>query len=72
MVRSIVLKTRGMQLVEQRIGESLEDALQHRYVRDGKSQDDIAAEFGVDRATVSRWMREFGIAARYLGPRKAA
>lgn len=72
MNRSIVFKTRGMQIVEARIGESIEGALRRLYEADGRTQDEIAAVFGVDRGTVSRWMREYGIESRYLGPRKAA
>lgn len=65
-------KSRAQQMVEQRIGEALEQALHRRYVIEGQTQDQIAAEFGLDRATVSRWMRDFGIESRITGPRRAS
>jgi hypothetical protein len=62
-------KSRAQQAMEIRIGEPLGEALYRLYVIEGKKQDEIAAEWGLDRATVSRWMRDCGIATR-LGPRR--
>jgi CRP-like cAMP-binding protein len=66
-----VFKSRGMQTLERRLGQPLGVYLATRY-QAGLSQGDIAAELGVNRATVSRWMTVFGIEVRYYGPRKAA
>lgn len=62
-------KTRSQQYLEYRIGEAIEQALHRLYVIEGKQQDEIAAEWGIDRATVSRWMTQFGIPTRITGPR---
>jgi hypothetical protein len=58
------IKTKGMQIVEHQIGEPIEVALHRLYVVEGKSQDEIGQEWGLDRATVSRWMRDFRINTR--------
>lgn len=56
------IKTRGQQVVERRIGEPIEAYLRRRYVVEKASQEAIATELGgLDRATVSRWLRDFGI-----------
>jgi len=65
-------KTRGMLLIEARIGRPLEDYLADRYLRDGLTTLQIADELGVNNGTVSRWMAQLGIEARYLGPRRVA
>jgi DNA-binding transcriptional regulator LsrR (DeoR family) len=62
-------KSRAQQQMEHQIGESLEVALFRRYVIEGMTQEQIAAEWGIDRATVSRWMRDCGIRTRIIGPR---
>lgn len=62
-------KSPAQQLMEQRLGEPVEVALYRLYIEERKSQDAIAALWGMDRATVSRWMRDFGIPSRLLGPR---
>jgi hypothetical protein len=67
-----VPKTRGMLLIEARIGRPLEGYLEDRYLRDGLTTLQIAAELGVNNGTVSRWMAQLGIEARYLGPRPKA
>lgn len=54
-------KTRGQQVIEARIGEPIDVALRRRYVEQGKDQAEIAEEWGLDRATISRWLRDFGI-----------
>ncbi len=58
------LKTKGMQLIEQQIGEPIEVALHRLYVSNFLSQEEIAVKWGLDRATVSRWMRDFRINTR--------
>jgi|GEM_PF-5660395 len=53
-----------MQLVEQEIGEPIDLALHRLYVTEARSQEEIAAKWGLDRATISRWMRDFRINTR--------
>lgn len=64
----LVFKSRGMQTLEARLGQPLGVYLAERYGR-GYSQEQIAAELGVNRATISRWMSVYGIQPRYYGPR---
>lgn len=66
-----MLKTRGMQIVEARIGQPLEEYLEEKYHGEGLTTVQIAAALGVDNSTVSRWMAALRIEARYLGPRRA-
>jgi hypothetical protein len=54
-------KTRGQQLLERQIGEPIEQALHRLYVVEGKDQHVIGALWGKDRATISRWLRDFSI-----------
>lgn len=60
-----------MQTLEQRLDKPLDEYLAEQYAL-GLSQEQIAQELGVNRATVSRWMGTYGIAARYFGPRRKA
>jgi transposase len=53
--------------VEKRIGRELEGYLAEAY--QSKTQEQIAAELGVDRSTVNRWMRDLDIEARFPGQR---
>lgn len=62
--------TQGMQLVEARLGRDLADYLRDAYEVRELAQVDIAAEIGVDAATVSRWMARYGIETRVIGHRK--
>lgn len=62
-------KSRAQQAMEQRIGEPLDQAFHRLYVVEGRTQEQIAEAWGLDRATVSRWMRDFGIESRITGPR---
>lgn len=64
--------TNGMREVEARIGIPVEAYLRVAYIEEGLSQPAIAAALGVRASTVSRWMRRYGIRARYIGPRRAA
>lgn len=54
-------KTRGQQVIEQQIGEPIDVALRRLYVAEKRDQHEIAALWGLDRATVSRWLRDFNI-----------
>jgi DNA-binding MarR family transcriptional regulator len=60
-----------MQLVELRLGRPLEDVIREVY-ESGGMQRDVAEVLGIDVSTVSRWMRELGIAARRRGNGSAA
>ena len=60
----------GMQLVEARVGLPIDVYLRDAYVVRELGQADIAAEIGVNPATVSRWLRAFGIQTRVIGHRK--
>lgn len=72
MDRTIVLKSRGMQLVEHRLGRPLDEVLTELYIDQGMTVKQVAAEIGVSTASVSRWMSELGIQARYIGTKKVA
>jgi DNA-binding MurR/RpiR family transcriptional regulator len=57
-----------MRQVEERIGRSLTIYLQDAYNDRQLSMVQIGTELGVDKATVSRWMRALGIRGiRYVG-----
>lgn len=62
-----IFKSRAMLRVEARIGQPLEDYLAERYL--SRTQPEIAEELGVSGASVSRWMRELGVEARFPGQR---
>lgn len=64
----MVFKTKAMQSLEARLGRPLDSWLADRY-ESGATQEDIALELGVNRATISRYMTTFGIEARTYGPR---
>lgn len=65
-------KSRAQQLIERRIGEPIEQALHRLYVVEQQQQDEIAVGWGIDRATVSRWMTQFDIETRITGPRRVS
>jgi hypothetical protein len=60
------IKSRAMQIIERRLGVPLEQWIADRYAA-GATQEEIGAELGIEGATVSRWMRELGLEARYSG-----
>lgn len=62
-----IFKSRAMLKVERRIGRPLEEFLAERY--QARTQTQIADELGVSNASVSRWMAELGIEARFQGQR---
>lgn len=62
-----IFKSRAMLRVEKRIGKPLEEYLAERY--QARTQTQIAEELGVSNASVSRWMQELGIEARFQGQR---
>ena len=60
--------TRGMAQVEAAIGQPMTKYLQDAYNDRGLSMAQIGAELGVDKTTVSRWMRQLGVRGiRYVG-----
>lgn len=65
-----LFKSRAMLRVEKGLGRPLEDWLAEHY--QAKTQTEIAAELGVSNASVSRWMQELGIEARFPGQRPEA
>lgn len=65
-----IFKSRAMLRVEARIKRPLEEYLAERY--QVATQTAIAAELGVSNASVSRWMQELGIEARFPGQRPEA
>lgn len=53
--------THAQELVTLRTGRPVAELLRELYVRDRRSQEEIATELGVARLTVAMWLREFGI-----------
>lgn len=72
LVSQPTIKTAEMQRVEHRIGRTLEEFFQDRYVTAGLDQRQVAEELGVNVGTVSRWMDRLRIPARPSWTRKAA
>ena len=62
--------TLGMQLVEIRLGQPVDEWLRDAYQERELSQAQIADELGVNAATISRWMARFGIQTRVIGFRR--
>jgi transposase-like protein len=64
---SPIFKSRAMVRMEQRLQRPLEVALAELYTT--KTTTQIAEEWGVSNATISRWLKELGIEARLQGQR---
>lgn len=59
------IKSRREQMVSARNGgRDVPELLRDLYETQGLSQEEVAARLGVHRATVVRWMAEFGIQTR--------
>lgn len=54
-------KSYAQVLVEERTGRELTDLLRDLYVDKRHSQDEIARALQVSRASISSWLREYGI-----------
>lgn len=61
MPRKMRNRTHAQELVTLRTGRDVPELLREMYVRDRKSQGDIAEAIGVTRNTVAMWLREYGI-----------
>lgn len=61
-----------MRRIETKRGIDLAAFLRERYEADGKTQQEIAGELGIDVATVSRWMARLGIETRLFASEKAS
>lgn len=61
---TFVPKGYAEQMVEARYGADTAEVLRRLYDTEGKSQQAIADELGVERRTVVRWMKRYGIATR--------
>lgn len=70
MQQKSVLRTKAMQVIEQRLGEPLEVYLRRRYLDEGLTTVEIAAALDVNNGTVSRWLAHFDIPARLHGSRR--
>ena len=61
--------TGPMERVQARVGRPLREELEDRYHVQGQDFRAIASVLGVSISTVSRWMRQLGIEARFPGQR---
>lgn len=64
--------TGSMETVERRLGQPLGEWLRERYLSDGQTTTQIAAELGLHNVTISRWLRWFGVEVRFPGQRGRA
>ena len=55
--------------VERRIGRVLDEDLVHRYAHLNQPLSQIADDYGVTKATVSRWLKDAGVVVRGRGRR---
>lgn len=69
-MQDVTNPTRGMQVVEERVGRPIAEYLRDAYVVQELNQWEIAQAVGVDEATISRWLRVAGIPTRVIGHRK--
>ena len=61
-----------MRRIEGRLNIDLAEYLPRRYEREGATQEQIAADLGVDESTMSRWMAAFGIETRLFASDRPA
>lgn len=61
-----------MRRIEARRGIDLEAFVRDLYEVQGKTQQEVATELGIDVATVSRWMARLGIEARLFASERAS
>lgn len=54
-------KSYAKELVRERTGREVDDLLRDLYITKRHSQEEIADALGVNRVTVSQWLREYGI-----------
>lgn len=65
--RPTLIRTRDMQLVEQRLGRPIELVLRDLYVTRALPLDDVARELDFGKSTVVRWLEACGIPRRPRG-----
>ena len=53
-----------MQVVELRLGRSIEDVIREMHYEQGLTQEQVAEKIGVHGATLSRWMEKLGLPVR--------
>lgn len=56
-----------MQVIEARLGRSMDEILRDLYLVRGLTLDAIGVELGVTKGAVSRWLERFGIETRRGG-----
>lgn len=61
-----------MTRIETRKKIDLEEFLRRRYEAEGATQEQIAAELGVDASTITRWMAHLGIETRLFASERPA
>lgn len=62
-------ETEPMRRVQSRIGRPLKGFLVERYLEQGRTTTEIAAELGLHAVTITRWLRFFDIEVRFPGQR---
>jgi DNA-binding transcriptional regulator LsrR (DeoR family) len=65
-----IIRTAAQQRIEARFGKSIDQVIGEAYAT-GLTQDEIAAELGVSRSSVLRWMNRLGLETRRPGERVA-
>jgi hypothetical protein len=65
-------ETEPMRRIQSRLGRPLKDYLTERYLTDGCTTTQIAADLGIHPVTVTRWLRFFGVELRFPGQRGKA
>lgn len=64
------IRTAAQQRIEARFGEPIEQTIRRLYA-DGMTQEGIADAIGASRASVIRWMRQYGLPTRRPGEKVA-